>query len=158
MNFAEESGNHRFFRGTAGKLPFKRSDEFIADLPEPFRSRHYRRKGVLSMELRSQKLREIAPELDPLRLGTGWKPEDLSKPQILVESSFGDSHPGSGHLLELVEEARKGIAEAGGYGARYFCTDICDGEAQGHGRNQLFPAFQRYDGEYDRNPRQRHAF
>ena len=32
------------------------------------------------MELRSQKLREIAPELDPLRLGTGWKLEDLSKP------------------------------------------------------------------------------
>ena len=83
------------------------------------------------MELRSQKLREIAPELDPLRLGTGWKPEDLSKPQILVESSFGDSHPGSGHLLELVEEARKGIAEADGYGARYFCTDICDGKPRG---------------------------
>ncbi len=93
------------------------------------------------MELRSQKLREIAPELDPLRLGTGWKPEDLSKPQILVESSFGDSHPGSGHLLELVEEARKGIAEAGGYGARYFCTDICDGEAQGHdGINYSLPS------------------
>ena len=50
------------------------------------------------MELRSQKLREIAPELDPLRLGTGWKLEDLSKPQIIIESSFGDSHPGSGHL------------------------------------------------------------
>lgn len=43
------------------------------------------------MELRSQKLREIAPELDPLRLGTGWKLEDLSKPQIIIESSFGDS-------------------------------------------------------------------
>lgn len=25
------------------------------------------------MELTSQKLRKIAPELDPLRLGTGWK-------------------------------------------------------------------------------------
>ena len=82
--------------------------------------------------LKSQKLREMAPELDPLRLGTGWKLEDLSKPQIIIESTFGDSHPGSGHLLELVEEARKGIDEAGGYGARYFTTDICDGEAQGH--------------------------
>ena len=93
------------------------------------------------MELRSQKLREIAPELDPLRLGTGWKPGDLSKPQIIIESSFGDSHPGSGHLLELVEEARKGIAEAGGHGARYFCTDICDGEAQGHdGINYSLPS------------------
>lgn len=84
------------------------------------------------MELRSQKLRKIAPELDPLRLGTGWKPEDLGKPQILIESSFGDSHPGSVHLLELAEEVKAGVAEAGGYGARYFCTDICDGEAQGH--------------------------
>ena len=82
--------------------------------------------------LRSQELRKIAPELDPLRLGTGWKPEDLSKPQIMIESTFGDSHPGSGHLFELVEEARAGVAEAGGHGARYFTTDICDGEAQGH--------------------------
>lgn len=82
--------------------------------------------------LKSQELRKIAPELDPLRLGTGWKVEDLSKPQIIIESTFGDSHPGSGHLLELVEEARAGAAEAGGHGARYFTTDICDGEAQGH--------------------------
>ena len=65
------------------------------------------------MKLRSQELRKIAPELDPLRLGTGWKLDDLSKPQIMIESTFGDSHPGSGHLLELVEEARAGIAEAG---------------------------------------------
>ena len=82
--------------------------------------------------LKSQKIREIAPELDPLRLGTGWKPEDLGKPQILIESSFGDSHPGSAHLLELSQEAKKGAAAEGRYGARYFCTDICDGEAQGH--------------------------
>lgn len=82
--------------------------------------------------LRSQELRKIAPEIDPLRLGTGWKEEDLSKPQIMIESTFGDSHPGSGHLLELVEEVREGVKEAGGFGARYFTTDICDGEAQGH--------------------------
>ena len=93
------------------------------------------------MELTSQKLRKIAPELDPLRLGTGWKLEDLSKPQIMIESTFGDSHPGSGHLLDLVEEARQGVAEAGGFGARYFCTDICDGEAQGHdGINYSLPS------------------
>ena len=79
----------------------------------------------------SQKMRTLAPELDPLRIGTGWKPEDLSKPQIFIESTFGDSHPGSGHLDVLVEEVRKGVAEAGGHGARYFCTDMCDGESQG---------------------------
>lgn len=81
--------------------------------------------------LTSQKMRQLAPELDPLRLGTGWTPEDLSKPQIFIESTFGDSHPGSGHLDKLVEAAREGVAEAGGHGARYFCTDMCDGESQG---------------------------
>ncbi|MBR1586281.1 MAG: dihydroxy-acid dehydratase [Clostridia bacterium] len=83
------------------------------------------------MALISQKMRAHAPELDPLRLGTGWKKEDLSKPQIIIESTFGDSHPGSGHLDQLVEAARQGAAEAGGHGARYFCTDMCDGESQG---------------------------
>lgn len=83
------------------------------------------------MDLKSQKIRKLAPELDPLRIGTGWKMEDLAKPQVMIESTFGDSHPGSGHLNVLVEEVRKGIEEAGGHGARYFCTDICDGESQG---------------------------
>lgn len=83
------------------------------------------------MELKSQEMRKLAPELDPLRIGTGWTPEDLEKPQIIIESTFGDSHPGSGHLDTLVEEVRKGVEEAGGHGARYFCTDICDGESQG---------------------------
>ena len=81
--------------------------------------------------LKSQEMRKLAPEMDPLRIGTGWKKEDLEKPQIMVESTYGDSHPGSGHLTLLVEEVRKGVAEAGGFGARYFCTDICDGESQG---------------------------
>lgn len=87
--------------------------------------------GGKIMNLKSQEMRKLAPELDPLRIGTGWKKEDLGKPQIMVESTYGDSHPGSGHLNILVEEVRKGVAEAGGFGARYFCTDICDGESQG---------------------------
>ena len=83
------------------------------------------------MELISQKMRRLAPEMDPLRLGCGWTREDLDKPQIIVESTYGDSHPGSAHLNQLVEAVLKGIHEAGGHGARYFCTDICDGESQG---------------------------
>ena len=83
------------------------------------------------MELISQKMRRLAPEMDPLRLGCGWTREDLSKPQIIVESTYGDSHPGSAHLNQLVEAVLKGVHEAGGHGARYFCTDICDGESQG---------------------------
>ena len=83
------------------------------------------------MKLQSQEMRKLAPELDPLRIGTGWKKEDLDKVQIMVESTYGDSHPGSGHLNVLVEAVRKGIEEEGGFGARYYCTDICDGESQG---------------------------
>ncbi len=79
----------------------------------------------------SQIMREKSPEMDPLRLGAGWKKEDLEKVQIMIESTFGDSHPGSAHLNQLVESAKRGIADAGGFGARYFCTDICDGESQG---------------------------
>ncbi len=81
--------------------------------------------------LKSQEMRKLAPELDPLRIGTGWKPEALSKPQVIIESTYGDSHPGSVHLNSLVEEVKKGIEKAGGFGARYFCTDICDGQSQG---------------------------
>ena len=72
------------------------------------------------MELCSQKLREIAPELDPLRLGSGWTVEDLSRPQIIIESAFGDSHPGSVHLLELVEHWREALGP--GIFARIFVT------------------------------------
>lgn len=43
--------------------------------------------------MKSQELRKIAPEIDPLRIGTGWSVADLSKPQIMIESTYGDSHP-----------------------------------------------------------------
>ncbi len=55
------------------------------------------------MEWNSQSVRALAPENDPLKLGMGWKVEDLDKPQIMVESTFGDSHPGSAHLNQFVE-------------------------------------------------------
>lgn len=84
------------------------------------------------MELNSQRVRKLAPENDPLKIGMGWSVEDLDKPQIMVESTFGDSHPGSAHLNQLVDKAMEGIRDAGGKGARYFVTDICDGIAQGH--------------------------
>lgn len=82
--------------------------------------------------MKSQQLRKLAPELDSLRLGSGWKIDELSKPQIIVESSYGHSHPGSAHLDKLGDEAGIGIKEKGGRAANYFVTDICDGEAQGH--------------------------
>ena len=83
-------------------------------------------------KLRSQEIRKIAPEMDPLRLGMGFTLEDLSKPQIIIENSFGDSHPGSAHLDKIGEEVVKGVKEAGANPMRYFCSDMCDGQAQGH--------------------------
>ncbi len=80
----------------------------------------------------SQEIRKKAPEMDSLRLGAGWSEEDLDKKQIMVASTFGDSHPGSFHLDQLVHSALQGIASAGGKGARYFTTDMCDGQSQGH--------------------------
>lgn len=84
------------------------------------------------MELFSQKIRKIAPEMDPLKIGMGWKQEDNAKPQIIIESTFGDSHPGSAHLLKLADTAAESVYKSGGKAARYFATDICDGIAQGH--------------------------
>lgn len=93
-----------------------------------------------NQELNSRRVRGLAPENDPLKIGMGWTLEDLEKPQILVESTFGDSHPGSAHLLEFTRLAMEGIARRGGRGARYFVTDICDGIAQGHdGINYSLP-------------------
>ena len=74
------------------------------------------------MELRSQKERELAPEMDPLRMGMGWKAEELTKPQIIIESTYGNSHPGSSHLNIFVEEAVKGVD--GRYRKFYICHFI----------------------------------
>lgn len=82
--------------------------------------------------MKSQQLRKLAAGAGFTPLGSGWKIDELSKPQIIVESSYGHSHPGSAHLDKLVDEAGIGIKEKGGRAANYFVTDICDGEAQGH--------------------------
>ena len=92
------------------------------------------------MELNSQKVRSLAPENDPLKIGMGWTVADLAKPQILVESTFGDSHPGSAHLDQFVQQAVAAVNANGGKAARYFVTDMCDGIAQGHdGINYSLP-------------------
>ena len=62
--------------------------------------------------LPSQATRAIAPEWDPLRRGTGWTDADLAKPQIYIQSTFGDSHPGSVHLDRLVAIVRRICAMA----------------------------------------------
>ena len=82
--------------------------------------------------LKSQEVRRLAPEMDPLRMGMGWTAQDLEKPQVLIESTYGQSHPGSAHLLGLAQQAQKAADAAGAKAALYFATDICDGMSQGH--------------------------
>ena len=50
----------------------------------------------------------------------------------MIESVYGDSHPGSYHLNQMTEQAVYGVYEKGGKPAKYYATDICDGCAQGH--------------------------
>lgn len=84
------------------------------------------------MEQRSKKERLLWAQFDSLQLGSGWSEEDITKPQILIEDVYGDSHPGSVHLNQVTDQVKWGVLERGGYGAKYHITDICDGCAQGH--------------------------
>ena len=84
------------------------------------------------MNQKSHADRMLWAQFDALEMGTGWDDLDINKPQIMVESAYGDSHPGSWHLNQLVEQAVYGVYEKGGKPAKYYATDICDGCAQGH--------------------------
>ena len=87
-------------------------------------------------------------------MGMEWTVDDLGKPQIMVESTFGDSHPGSAHLLTLGGAGALGVSEAGGKAARYFATDICDGMAQGHdGINYSLASRNTMSLEFNSTPR-----
>ncbi len=76
-------------------------------------------------------LRESAPEAVPLRLGAGMRPDEADRPWILVESCAGETHPGSSHLLKLSEFCADEVRRFSGAPYRAFCTDLCDGVAQG---------------------------
>ncbi len=76
--------------------------------------------------------RQFWAQFDALQMGSGWDEEDVKKPQILLEDAYGDSHPGSVHLDKLMEQAKYGVFECGGYPAQFHATDICDGCGQGH--------------------------
>ena len=81
--------------------------------------------------MNGQEMRKTSAETDSLYYAIGWEMEDLNKPQIMIASTYGDSHPGSSHLNVLVEQAEHGVYEAGGAPAKYYVTDICDGVCQG---------------------------
>jgi len=86
-------------------------------------------------------MRRVASEADSLRIGAGWTEEELGLPQIMIESTMGESHPGSAHLKRLVDAARRSLRGSGARGAMYTVTDMCDGIAQGHdGMNYSLPS------------------
>ncbi len=89
-------------------------------------------KSVPEAGLASQRVRQISFEGDALRMSMDWSVADLSRPQVLVETAAGSSHPSSYHLGQLGAEAAKGVLQAGGKPAEYTTTDICDGVAQAH--------------------------
>jgi len=82
--------------------------------------------------LRSQRLRQVNFQGDALRMGMNWTEEDLSKPQVLVDSAYGHGHPGTFHFRPLIEEVSNGVFEAGGKPGVFTVSDICDGVAQAH--------------------------
>ena len=84
------------------------------------------------VELKSRAIRKRGYEIDSLRYAMDWSREDMDKAQVLVESTYGQSHPGSYHLFDLVKEVDNGIFVKGMKPANFFATDICDGIAQGH--------------------------
>ena len=86
----------------------------------------------VNRQLRSQQLRSVNFQGDALRLGMNWTEEDLSKPQVLVDSAYGMGHPGTFHFRPLIEEVSNGVFEAGGKPAVFTVSDICDGVAQAH--------------------------
>ena len=83
-------------------------------------------------ELRLSEIRrQQAPEADALRMGCGWSADQTGLPWVLIETTAGDSHPGSVHLSGLAQQVEQGVLQAQGTAAHYTCTDICDGIAQG---------------------------
>lgn len=80
----------------------------------------------------SMDIKDMAPEIDALRQGMDWDSEDIGRKQILIDTTYGDSHPGSVHLARLAKMADDGVKYAGAKPSHYTVTDMCDGIAQGH--------------------------
>ena len=82
--------------------------------------------------MKSTRERALWAQFDALQMGSRFTYDDVTKPQIMIEDVFGDSHPGSVHLNQLTDQVRFGVFQAGGVPCMYHTTDVCDGCAQGH--------------------------
>lgn len=71
---------------------------------------------------------ETLPHRSLLR-ASGLKDDDFEKPFIGIANSYNNIIPGHIHLKELVEEAKRGVREAGGVPFEWGVPGVCDGIA-----------------------------
>jgi dihydroxyacid dehydratase/phosphogluconate dehydratase len=72
----------------------------------------------------------------------------------MVESVYGDSHPGSYHLIRWWSRLYYGVYEKGGKPAKYNATDICDGCTRAT-TDELRPGLPGSHRQHGGNPRLR---
>ncbi len=63
--------------------------------------------------------------------GTGLTEQDMDKPQIGIASVWYEGNTCNMHLLQLAEEVKKGVAEAGLVGMRFNTIGVSDGISMG---------------------------
>lgn len=62
---------------------------------------------------------------------TGLQPEDLDKAQVGISSVWYEGNPCNMHLMDLAEEVKKGVEEAGLVGYRFNTIGVSDGISMG---------------------------
>jgi len=62
---------------------------------------------------------------------TGLKDEDMGKPQVGISSMWYEGNPCNMHLLNLAQEVKKGVQDAGMVGYRFNTIGVSDGISMG---------------------------
>ena len=62
---------------------------------------------------------------------TGLREEDMNKPQVGIASVWFEGNPCNMHLLQLAEQVKQGLAEAGLVGLRFNTIGVSDGISMG---------------------------
>ena len=62
---------------------------------------------------------------------TGMSEDDMNKAQVGIASVWYEGNPCNMHLLDLSEEVKKGVTDAGLYGMRFNTVGVSDGISMG---------------------------
>ena len=69
----------------------------------------------MNLKPKSAPQRLLWAQFDALQMGSGWDEEDVTKPQILLEDVFGDSHPGSiGQVKDMGQSMGQNMGQLNG--------------------------------------------